>query len=398
MPVYIDLFAGCGGLSYGLKKAGWKGLFAIEKNPDAFETLSTNLTIRKNGHFSWPSWLPKSNNDIYEVLDNFKDELINLRGHVDLVAGGPPCQGFSMAGRRIENDARNNLVDAYLDFVNYVQPKMVFFENVHGFTVPFGRGKVPYSVYVKNSLEHMGYNIISQEVDVSKLGVPQTRKRFILVGIKSIDPTDFFNNLFTHSQSFLHRRGLREVVTISSAIGDLEKRNGTYIDETFKGFEFGCYGQVTSNYQKYMRKGVNNNPDSHRFANHKTETIELFEYLQTLSDEKLRMTPSKDPLHRLKKRNVTILNSDCICGTVTSIPDDYIHYSEPRIMTVREMARIQSFPDSYIFKGKYTTGGECRKKDVPRYTQIANAVPPLFAEQVGIQLIQLLEGRMSCKN
>ena len=394
MPIYIDLFAGCGGLSYGLKKAGWKGLFAIEKNADAFNTLSTNLTIRKNGHFNnWPSWLPKENNDIYDVLSKYENQLKELKGKVDLIAGGPPCQGFSMAGRRIESDVRNNLVDAYLDFVEYVEPNMVFFENVPGFTVPFGKGKVPYSVYVKNSLEYIGYSIISQEVDVSELGVPQKRKRFILVGVRNGTPNSFFEKLFKDSDAFLTSRGLSKTVTIEEAIGDLEKSNGVYKNEEFKRFDFGLYGESDSDYQKYMRKNIKyNTPDSHRFANHKPETIELFEYLQSLSNCKLRMTPQKDPTNRLKKRNVTILDSKCICGTVTSIPDDYIHYSEPRIMTVREMARIQSFPDSYIFKGKYTTGGDCRKRDVPRYTQIANAVPPLFAEQVGIQLMKLLRG------
>ncbi|WP_342367262.1 DNA cytosine methyltransferase [Holdemanella porci] len=79
-----------------------------------------------------------------------------------------------------------------------------------------------------------------------------------------------------------------------------------------------------------------------------------------------------------------------MCSTLTSIPDDFIHYSEPRIMTVRESARIQSFPDDYVFLGKYTTGGERRKYDVPRYTQVANAVPPLFAELVGLVLQEML--------
>lgn len=85
------------------------------------------------------------------------------------------------------------------------------------------------------------------------------------------------------------------------------------------------------------------------------------------------------------------MKSDAVCPTITSIPDDFIHYCEPRIMTVREHARIQSFPDSYQFKGPYTTGGERRKKDVPRYTQVANAIPPLFSEQVGYAIQELIQ-------
>ncbi len=108
---YIDLFAGCGGLSLGLYNSGlWKGEFAIEKSPDAFETLEHNL-IKHKTHFNWPDWLPQSNHDIYEVIKNYPEELKSLRGKIDMVAGGPPCQGFSTAGRRQENDTRNKLIE-----------------------------------------------------------------------------------------------------------------------------------------------------------------------------------------------------------------------------------------------------------------------------------------------
>lgn len=122
---YIDLFAGCGGLSLGLHNAGWKGLFAIEKSPDAFKTLEYNLIENKN-HFDWPSWLPKNELEIDKVLKEYKDELINLRDRVDMVAGGPPCQGFSMAGRRKEDDVRNGLIRSYLKFIMYTRPKIIF--------------------------------------------------------------------------------------------------------------------------------------------------------------------------------------------------------------------------------------------------------------------------------
>lgn len=94
----IDLFAGCGGLSLGLYQAGWNGIFAIEKNPNAFETLDYNL-IEGKQHFAWPQWLPIGPLNILEVNEKYKTQLRKLRGQVDLVAGGPPCQGFSMAGK-----------------------------------------------------------------------------------------------------------------------------------------------------------------------------------------------------------------------------------------------------------------------------------------------------------
>ena len=99
----IDLFAGCGGLSLGFYQAGWNGVFAVEKNPCAFETLRYNLIDGKR-HFFWPDWLPKEPLDILEVNKKYEKELIRLRGTIDLVAGGPPCQGFSMAGKRVADD------------------------------------------------------------------------------------------------------------------------------------------------------------------------------------------------------------------------------------------------------------------------------------------------------
>ena len=95
----------------------------------------------------------------------------------------------------------------------------------------------------------------------------------------------------------------------------------------------------------------------------------------------------------MKKRGVTVLDAKQVCNTITSHPDDYIHYAEARIMTVRECARIQSFPDWFEFKGKYTTGGQSRKLEVPRYSQVGNAIPPLFAEQAGNALMEMVNRR-----
>ena len=111
--MYIDLFAGCGGLSLGLHKAGLEGLFAVEKNSAAFSTLKYNL-IEKNNHFHWPKWLEISNIDINDLLHDKKKELITLRGQISLVVGGPPCQGFSLAGQRKRDDVRNQLMNAYI--------------------------------------------------------------------------------------------------------------------------------------------------------------------------------------------------------------------------------------------------------------------------------------------
>lgn len=397
--MYIDLFAGCGGLSLGLQKAGWTGLFAVEKNEDAFSTLQQNL-IMNRGHFRWPDWLPQTNLDINELLKDYEEELKGLKGNVQLLVGGPPCQGFSMAGKRTGNDIRNRLYNSYIKFVEIVEPEMLFFENVHGFTVGFNRkykGKPtkgePYSQKLIKQLKKLGYDVKHDVILMSDYGVPQKRKRFILFATKKGEAKTFFDRLSQRKEEFLLDKDIQLPVTVSEAIGDLERRHGQVPNVDSPRFMNGLYGEISSAYQALMRAEINADavPNSHRFAKPKQETIELFERLMNASDDAIRITPKMDLVDGLKKRGVTPLKSDCVCSTITSIPDDFIHYSEPRIMTVRECARIQSFPDDYIFLGKYTTGGERRKYDVPRYTQVANAVPPLFAEQVGLVLQEMID-------
>ena len=391
---YIDLFAGSGGLSLGLYNAGLHGIFAIEKNKDAFSTLKYNLIERRN-HFSWPNWLEMKNWDINELLEVHSKELAALNGSVDLVVGGPPCQGFSMAGKRKNDDIRNQLMHSYIEFIKLVQPTMLFFENVQGFTVEFKdqKNKQKYSDILVSELHELGYNIDYRIVTMSEYGVPQNRKRFILFASKNGAYEIFFDELLKNKDCFLRDRGLKIPITISQAINDLKKSHGEVDSKDTKAFKNGKYGRATSAYQKLMRNNVvrDSLPDSHRFAKHKIETIDLFKRLMTASEKSIRITPSMNLVEGLKKRGVTPLKKNSICNTLTSIPDDYIHYDEPRIMTVREHARIQSFPDDYEFKGPYTTGGERRKIDVPRYTQVANAVPPLFAEQVGEVVLKISE-------
>lgn len=140
-PCFIDAFAGCGGLSLGLLRAGWRGLFAIEKDAFAFATLKKNLIDPNGRHrFEWPQWLTQKPWTIESLMDEHGAKLDALRGKIDLLAGGPPCQGFSSAGRRKPADPRNQLVNRYLEFVERVQPRMVLIENVRGITYDFVAG------------------------------------------------------------------------------------------------------------------------------------------------------------------------------------------------------------------------------------------------------------------
>lgn len=391
------MFAGCGGLSLGLHLSGWKGVFAIEKSPFAFETLKYNL-IENRKHFDWPSWLSISNHDINEVLDNYQEELEGLQGTIDLVAGGPPCQGFSMAGKRVENDTRNQLVFSYIQFIKLVKPKMILFENVKGFTFAFNkktnRDAIPYSEVVINELKELGYNVKPYIIDFSKYGVPQRRKRFILVGIMGGNAENFEALLEELKTDYLNNKGIESFVSLQDAISDLFQQNGEVPTPDRKGFNSGIYGDINSNYQRMMRIDIDskNIPDSHSFAHHNSFTQKVFANLIACYPTKgKRITNKEREQWNIKKRGLTLLNKDDVSPTLTSHPDDYIHYAEPRILTVREYARIQSFPDWYQFKMKYTTGGDMRKKEVPRYTQIGNAIPPLFAELAGRVLIEILK-------
>lgn len=408
---YIDLFAGCGGLSLGLHNAGWKGLFAIEKSPDAFATLEYNL-INKRQHFEWPTWLPKKHLEINEVLEQYREELTALKGSIDLVAGGPPCQGFSTAGRRQENDVRNGLIRSYLKFIMYTRPKMIFFENVKGFTLEFKKNKsdepsnnkpkgVAYSQYVLRVLRFLGYEVEGRMTDFSKYGVPQKRTRFILVGIrkdlanaKKVAAKDFFKLVTKRKKYFLGQKGMPQNPNLGSAISDLLKANGTGATPDRKGFLSGVYDTPHSKYQRCLRSGVQTGEvaNSHSFPKHKPHITERFEYFQANQQANKNIHKSVRTQLGISKHTIFPLAKDAKTPTITTLPDDYIHYSEPRILTVREYARIQSFPDWYQFKGKYTTGGSNRIKEVPRYTQIGNAIPPLFGEQAGIILKGMING------
>jgi DNA (cytosine-5)-methyltransferase 1 len=397
---YIDLFAGCGGLSLGLHKAGWKGLFAIEKSPQAFETLEYNL-IKKNKHFDWVDWLPQEALDINNVLEQYESELKELQGKVTMVAGGPPCQGFSTAGRRVESDTRNSLVKSYIRFIELVSPSIIFFENVKGFTMQFQSNKSKGKIYaneVETALEKLGYKVKGKLVDFSKFGVPQKRTRFILIGIKesnfeNTEADDFFELIESNKTDFLTNKNIGSTTSLEDAISDLLKKHGSDKSPDTPSFQAGKYSEALSNYQKLMRNGKRKNSiaDSHRFAKHFPATIEKFDFAIKNGIFGKNIGPLITEKYGTKKRNLVVLDKNSVTPTITTTPDDYVHYSEPRILTVREFARIQSFPDSFKFRSKYTTGGKLRTKEVPRYSQVGNAIPPLFAEQSGIILHEMIK-------
>lgn len=380
-------------------------MFAIERDPNAFQTLHDNLVAANaDRRFAWPSWLPKSAHSAVDVLEKYKHELSALANTVDMIVGGPPCQGFSSAGRRDPNDPRNRLVESYLEFVNLIKPKIVLIENVKGITQDFdasetSEGKINYSKWIIESLSK-NYVVSTQMIDTSDFGVPQKRHRFIIIGIRmdvSIRLNESpFDVIERGKFAFLGKKGIASIPVASrSALSDLEiARNGRQQSCDNAAFEEIAYIGPLTSYQRLMHGELGATITDTRLARHKPDIVARFEKIIAIchADGRLNVSLSAElkASFGLRKCAIRVLDPDKPSPTITSMPDDLIHYKEPRALTVRENARLQSFPDWFAFKGKYTTGGERRKKEVPRFTQVANAVPPLVAEAIGLAIFEML--------
>lgn len=404
---YIDFFAGCGGLSLGLGLAGWNGMFAIEKDPMAFTSFKRNLidTDSPYHHFEqWPNWLSKGPHCIEELLENpeMQNEMRKMSGEVLLVAGGPPCQGFSVAGARNGNDPRNLLVFKQIEAIKILSPKFCLVENVGGFerkfvSRPIDGMTMSVADEAINEIENLGYNVGKVVINAADYGVPQVRKRVILFAVSK----DFAGNLDAGKllQDLLEETGITQrkelhlnvdrYVNVEEAIGDLAG-NELIPEPEFPQYQTSMYLPAKSAYQKLMRKNIpfQTVPSCHRFNRHSEKTIALYKKAQEtqpagrLSKEFLY----ENGCHSNKR---FVLDVTKPCSTLTTAPEELIHYSIPRVVTLREMARLQSFPDDFHFYGRYTLNGPARGVDVPRNAQIGNAIPPLVGRAIGMAIYRI---------
>jgi len=398
---YIDFFSGCGGLSLGLGFANWRGVFAIEKDPMAYSTFYHNL-IDDNApykHFAeWPDWLSKEAHAIEDILEDsvalkhFKE----LEGKVTLVAGGPPCQGFSVAGSRNGNDPRNFLVFKQIEAIGILKPIYGIIENVSGFerkfvNKPSDGVQASIADEAIRGMKQLNYNVGKVYINAADYGVPQIRKRVILFAISK----DFAGSLSV--ETLLHdilkdiaieqRAALQlstnRYVNVGEAISDLSGSQQVD-DPEFQGYKTCKYLSIQSKYQELMRKNITQYqlPNCHRFNNHGEKSIALYtKALETQPAGRL----SKEFLYEngCHSNKRFVLDTSKPCSTLTTAPDELIHYKHPRIVTLREMARLQSFPDDFTFYGRYTLNGPARGIDVPRNAQIGNAIPPLVGQALG---------------
>ncbi len=399
---FIDLFAGAGCLSLGLMSSGWRGILAVEKNAMAFETLNHNLIEGSHGFkYEWPEWLPKEHCTVGRAASTYRQQFLELRGKVTMIVGGPPCQGFSLAGRRNKKDSRNSLFKSYMRIVEAVQPLFILLENVHGITMKFeknerarsrvGRPTEPYSQRIARALDKAGYEVQAGLLKAVDFGVPQLRPRYFLMATRrgvspSSGPHNPFEGLAALREDFLRGKGLPvdRPISVEEAMSDLETTHGTEPCVDSPGFMQGKYGTPTTHYQWLMRGDLPGcSPDSHRLANHREDTVKRFGQILATCRRGVQLSQADRKRFGLKKHCTVPLDPGQPSHTLTTLPDDIIHYSEARILTVREYARLQSIPDWFQFRGSYTTGGERRVRECPRYTQAGNAVPPFVAEVIG---------------
>lgn len=413
---FVDLFSGCGGLSLGLAMAGLEGQFAVERDAMAFETFAANFLSERMlpvGKFAWPEWLEKRAWPIDELLTRHRAQLTKLEGYVEVLAGGPPCQGFSFAGLRNESDPRNQLFEKYVEVVAAIKPAALVLENVPGMKVAHskkgaagGAAEVSTESYydkLKRSLESIGYEVHGELVNAARYGVPQKRSRLIVIGLRK-DISETLDSGVMYAFTQLERMrlkqladlGLTESIPVCDALSDLNTRwhsKKPCVDPySPKGFEEIVYNEPSSVYQKLMHKGCHKDAmDSMRLARHTDAVRERFARILKECPRGVRMNEAHREQYSTRKHRIHPMDAWEPAPTITTLPDDVLHYSEPRILTVRESARLQSFPDWFQFRGKFTTGGDRRTKECPRYTQVGNAVPPLLARAIGLAIRVVLD-------
>ena len=322
---YIDLFAGAGGLSLGFDEAGFENLFSIEFDKTYASTYMKNFPSHK-----------MTIEDIKNI-DNEKIAKLVEGGNVDIIIGGPPCQGFSIAGnigRNFIDDDRNKLFKEFVRFVNVIQPRMFIMENVAALERHRG-GKTIQEI--SEEFEKCGYSIKHKVLLASEYSVPQERRRIFIIGTKGV-------NTFRFPQKS------SKVVTVKEAIDDLPK----------------------------LESGEASDIPNHIAMNHSKQMLEKMGYIKDGGNrmdipENLR-PESGDPRKYIRYNSNK--PSYCVTGDMRKI----FHYSQNRALTCRELARIQTFPDTFVFCGNSSQIQQ----------QIGNAVPPLLAKKIALQAKETL--------
>ncbi len=325
-------------MSYGFELAGYDIVAGIDSWNDALLTFDNNHLLAKS-----------INADLYNVNPSIILKQIDQK--IDVVIGGPPCQGFSIAGKRMIDDKRNILYKSFVDFVCAISPVGFVMENVPNI-ISMDGGRIKNEIL--DDFSKLGYKVKVKVLNSSDYGVPQNRKRAFFIGVKnSLNVELEFPNL------------ILEKVTTAEAISDLPK------DSLVDGSDY--ITEPISSYQAEMRKG-SKGIFNHQITIHKEQTIEIISQVPDGCNYKSLPTH----LHSTRKVNIawTRMASNKPCFTIDTGHNHHFHYKFNRVPTARESARIQSFPDKFIFTGN--KGSQLK--------QIGNAVPPLLAKAIATSL------------
>lgn len=459
----FETFAGCGGLALGLKSAGFELKLANEFSLNASQTFAHNIlgskekvfSVDKMSSYNWEGPMVAQGDFIKIVNQVEKDS--NLRSQfsdLDLVSGGPPCQGFSMAGKRKAGVAKNNLPFEFIRFVELVRPKSVLIENVVGILSPFFSDGNPEtaSKQIVLALSNLGYNVGVFKLNSALVGVAEKRIRVFFLALRE----DVFSHTSTHKElldqfngtNLTNEKDVLDVVDWTSEVPVESLKNFVSQKQYSVKLAIDDLLPKTSSPSSYVANKINkllnpfvaHNKRSNKKRNHEVRThtqrvvhrfrlrqlfiddYELYtevshylrygkhtvgfnrydELLKEIKADKLLAQELESPSlegmkvlfdrHKSKKHSQRVLKANEPSHTIVTIPDDLIHYDKEcsRVLTVRESARIQSFPDKFEFLGKATTGGHLREVEAPQYTQVGNAVPPLVGRFWGMIISDLL--------
>ena len=359
----IDLFCGCGGFSKGFEEAGFNVRFGVDVWNDATTTYKHNFpdAIVINEDIT-----KISGDDILKIAKIKKQE-------VDVIIGGPPCQGFSVSGKRLIDDDRNKLYKSYVQIVEALTPKVFVMENVPGLVRLF-KGLV--AKQVLEDFTAIGYDVQMKILSADNYGVPQQRKRVFFVGVRK----DLVKQgiCFSYPEPFMGKDTNTPAWTCKDAISDLD----FVPDDHVLGEDLPYELAPQNEYQVQMRKG-SQRVKNHSITVHNAKTKEIISMVPDGGNYK----DLPKELWDTRKVHIawTRMNSNKPCFTIDTGHNHHFHYKENRVPTVRESARIQSFPDSFEFIGIKTS----------QLKQVGNAVPPLLAKAVGMRIKSMLE---ECKN
>jgi DNA (cytosine-5)-methyltransferase 1 len=359
----VSLFSGGGGLDIGFKAAGYNVIWAIDNNENAVATYKKNVDARI----------------ICGDINNIKLEDIPS---AKVVIGGPPCQSFSLAGNRHVEDARGQLVWRYINIIEHIKPEAFVFENVTGLLSARNSNGEKIIDLLKMAFAEIGYNVEMHVLNAADYGVPQRRRRVIIVGMQGNHHFSF--PAPTHNET---GHGLKKYVSVYEALCDLPKAS---TDENMRV----KYDKAPMNdYQRYMRKGGLNDVSEHFIST--LSELDAYIIAHVKPGGNYMDIPSDVNSKRIQRLQREGGHTTCY-GRLAPDKPSYtintyfnrpnvgcnIHYSEDRLITVREALRLQSFPDDYEIISSSKQG---------RNLIVGNAVPPLLAEVIANQLMKEME-------